>query len=957
MNSKHQQLETIALSVNEKIINRPEVWSKFNHCKGFQAKTLTLERMINAIKSGYMISYQFYREYTDTVNFIKTGYLAVDVDKGMTLVEAFAHEKVKEFASFIYTTCRHTQENHRFRIVFVLEREINDALELKHAATALTRMFGGDMSAVDAARKWAGNTNAEIYRLGNILSNEFLDQLIADGSTPIPESNSQYDGSSSSSVRSNFKIPRDEVFHTGDGRNILISEVVKTTAVHCKYHDDKKTSAFIAVSANGGTFLRCSACKVTRWMDATAPSSHDEHDFDVFAKDVEDFYVNSSSLFPVESPMTQRFIKANVRDVIVKNNKNLNLHTINEGFTLIKSPKGSGKTTFLKTQFDQKAPFSLGKVLLIGHRKSLLNEISSKLGINCYLNKDLADKATRKNRYAVSVDSLYKEVHDLNYETIIIDEIEQVLTHFSSETLGNKAVLLFDEFSRIIKNAKYVVVLDADLGYITFDVLSSINQDRADPKSIDIFINEYQVQNKTLNFYGSKHQMLGVLEKNIAAGKRVYVSSNSKSFIDTLYKTYGSYKNTSGDEVKLISVTSDTVKARDTKKETEKFMSDVKTEILNYDLVLASPSMGTGIDITFANEDQEIDAVFGFYDNQITTHTSCDQSLMRVRHPKETNVWLSGQWFTYETDYSVLQQDILESPNFYKRTGCENLINLFALTASFENASKNSLKKNFLRHKTNAGYTINYVKADETVKALGKKIFNDAKNMELEDKISCLLDAEILSSDDYSDLQMEEEFDSFKDNPKLYFSFLATKLKNFYGQDLTRELIIQDDNGNFMEKVNNFISITSPESLKDIDAYLEGNPDLVYEKFSYSEILNLHKKSLLYKIFDSTPFFHDGEFDANVKYTSTELVEFIALCKKYKKEILIHWKISLRSDLDKKPVSQLGQFLKLIGIKTKNLKPIHGANQTKIYSYRLNPDSLLELTEICRRKSINTNVN
>ena len=956
MQKKHQQLENIALSVNEKIINRPEVWSKFNHCKGFQAKTLTIEQMINAIKSGYMISYQFHREYTETVNFIKTGYLAVDIDDGMTLEQAFAHNNVKDFASFIYTTCRHTQNKHRFRIVFVLEREINDALELKHAATALTRMFGGDMGTVDAARKWAGNTNAEIFRLGNILSNEFLDQLIADGSTPTPESSYQYDGSSSTAVRSNFKIPRDEVFHTSDGRNILISEVIKKTPVHCKYHNDKNASAFINVSANGGTFLRCSACKVSRWMKSINEQEYFDHDFDVFTKDVKEFYVNSSSPSPSKSAIYQKFTSANVRNVTVSNDKNLRNQSINEGFTLIRSPKGSGKTTFLKAQFDQMAPFSLGNVLLIGHRKSLLNEISRKLGLNCYLNKELDGKA-KKDKYAVSVDSLYKEVGNLHYNTVIIDEIEQVLTHFSSETVENKVIHLFDEFSRLIKDAKYLMVLDADLGYITFDVLTGINQDRADPKPIDIFINEYQVQDKTLNFYGSKLQMLGVLEKRIAAGNRVYVSSNSKNFIDTLYKTYGSYKNTSGDEVKLISVTSDTVKAKNSKKEIEKFLSDVKTEILNYQLILATPSMGTGIDITFPNDDQEIDAVFGFYFNQITPHTAIDQMLMRVRNPKETNVWISGQWFTYETDYSVLKEDILESPNFYKRTGCEGLINLFTLTASFENASKNSLKKNFLRHKTNAGYSINYVEADDSVKALGKKIFNDAKNMELEDKISCLLDAEILSSDEYFDLLMEEEFDGFKDNPKLYFSFLATKLKTFYVQALSRELIVLDDNGNFMDKVNNFISITSPESLAAIDAYLEGNPDLVFHKFPTSDQSNLHKKSLLYKIFDSTPFFQNGVFDANVKYTSMYLLDFIALCKKYKKEILIQWKISLRSDLDKKPVSQLGEFLKLVGIKTKNMKPIHSAIHNKIYSYRLNADSLFELTEICRRKSINTNVN
>jgi hypothetical protein len=209
-----------------------------------------------------------------------------------------------------------------------------------------------------------------------------------------------------------------------------------------------------------------------------------------------------------------------------------------------------------------------------------------------------------------------------------------------------------------------------------------------------------------------------------------------------------------------------------------------------------------------------------------------------------------------------------------------------------------------------------------------------------------------LTPEEYLDLLLEEEFNSFKDNPKLYFSFLATKLKNFYAQDLTRELIIRDKNGEFMEKVNNFISITSPESLADIHAYLEGNPDFVCKQFPTLDQLNLHKKSVLYKIFDTTPFFKNGVFDANVKYTSTDLDNFIGVCKKYKKEILLHLGIRIRSDLDSKPCSQVNEFLKLVGIETKKTKSKY-VDQSKSYFYRLDPESLSVLMGISQRKLIN----
>ena len=70
------------------------------------------------------------------------------------------------------------------------------------------------------------------------------------------------------------------------------------------------------------------------------------------------------------------------------------------------------------------------------------------------------------------------------------------------------------------------------------------------------------------------------------------------------------------------------------------FTASPKTEALNYDLILTSPALGSGIDITFPNEAREIDIVYGFLDRGSNDHLDFDQQLGRVRHPGAIKVWV-----------------------------------------------------------------------------------------------------------------------------------------------------------------------------------------------------------------------------------------------------------------------------------------------------------------------------
>ena len=105
-----------------------------------------------------------------------------------------------------------------------------------------------------------------------------------------------------------------------------------------------------------------------------------------------------------------------------------------------------------------------------------------------------------------------------------------------------------------------------------------------------------------------------------------------------------------------IVVTSDTIDSEEVKK----FIVNVKDKALDYAVIWTSPSLGTGVDITFPDKAKHIDVVFGFFDTPITTHFDCDQQIARVRHPGAVKVWVSSQRFNFDTALDVVRRDILE---------------------------------------------------------------------------------------------------------------------------------------------------------------------------------------------------------------------------------------------------------------------------------------------------------
>lgn len=426
----------------------------------FENVTLTLNEIAAAIAAGFSWCAQHVNR-RNAANFICCEIFGVDLDEGWTFDSLLAHDLVANHGLLIYETHSSTPERPRLRAMFRSPYTIIDADEMRKVVRGLVRMFGADESCVDPCRMYYGNEGCEPHIIDKTLTVEQIEHLKELGATQ--GSDDKQDGGNQNAnnfVRSSLHVTEDQLLRTRDGKHVPISFLASGTPVHCPHHSDRNPSAFVTMSTQGIRGIHCSKCQQTFWPETMRRSDLKQHDFEQFER----------ALFAGElSDATHR--------VTVKklNTQHLSpeLIAFHPGVHLIKSPKGSGKTEIL-APFVQRCTNAGESVLLVSHRIALASASANRLGMFCYLDKyDREIGGDRYMAYAVCLDSLRKKlkpgVH--SFDHVIIDESEQLFSHFLSSTLDGKRESVFHTLSFYVREAKTVIVCDADLGRLTFEAI------------------------------------------------------------------------------------------------------------------------------------------------------------------------------------------------------------------------------------------------------------------------------------------------------------------------------------------------------------------------------------------------------------------------------------------------------------------------------------------------------
>ena len=317
------------------------------------------------------------------------------------------------------------------------------------------------------------------------------------------------------------------------------------------------------------------------------------------------------------------------------------LETLNyEGVFLVKAPTGKGKTQKVGKPFADWCQSQNYTFLSVAHLRSLISELSSRLNTSHYEDEKKNHAIAKKSGIEAQgfIDSLSvclpsllnhaysKFMNGIKY--LFIDEITQVLNVFASDRVFSSADVeqVFSFFKELIRKAECLIVADANINQQTIDFIESCRPN----EQFNIVEIKPQDEQKKAWIYESDNELTAkILSDVIGLNKKVWITCDSPKQGRLLYELF----NSRNIKARLILGQDHKIKGM------AEFLKDVSNESLNYQVVIASPAISSGVSVE--HTEPYFDYVAGFFCGTSVRSTDAYQMLGRVRYATEFHLSLS----------------------------------------------------------------------------------------------------------------------------------------------------------------------------------------------------------------------------------------------------------------------------------------------------------------------------
>ena len=336
-------------------------------------------------------------------------------------------------------------------------------------------------------------------------------------------------------------------------------------------------------------------------------------------------------------------------DVIV-NRRYLGQVSIPDSASLvaIKSPKGTGKTKELESIVHD--AIAGGQwVLVVGHRVQLLEALCHRFGIP-YITEVRSSETGAVLGYGLCIDSLHPEsqarfnAQNWHNGVVIIDECEQVIWHaLNSKTCQRERVPILRELKTLLGNVLQgngrVFLADADLSDLSIDFVRSLSGYCVEPW---VVVNEWQPGADDCwnihNYRGRNPSgLVDALKKHIAGGGRPFVvTSAQKAKSKWGTRTLESLLQKDWTDLKILRIDSETI--ADPSHPAYGCIANLNEILQQYDIVLASPSIETGVSLDLKGH---FTSVWGIFLG-VQAESSARQALARLREPVDRHIWAAS---------------------------------------------------------------------------------------------------------------------------------------------------------------------------------------------------------------------------------------------------------------------------------------------------------------------------
>ena len=309
--------------------------------------------------------------------------------------------------------------------------------------------------------------------------------------------------------------------------------------------------------------------------------------------------------------------------------------------TVIQAPIGTGKTRFVTDCIKQAIANDTGHtfIRIICHRIALVEQWYDALkdvGFTKY--SDVVGSAIKSGmegfkalergdgvRFLISTyDSLAVAASEWSAtnELLVLDEVDQALSYtlLSRETsISANRNQCYDILKALVQSATSVIATSATVSDTEIDILTEMAK-TTDVSDITVqkYINTVKPYQKTFVQLGSETEAYSTIARLLSDGRKVYVTTDSRVKAEVI-----------SEKMQLlypdISVACITSRTKDYYN-----LGDINATVQKYQLVVASPTVGTGVDINCVY----FDAVVGvFLNTKDLTYQDCLQNVGRVRYP------------------------------------------------------------------------------------------------------------------------------------------------------------------------------------------------------------------------------------------------------------------------------------------------------------------------------------
>jgi hypothetical protein len=396
------------------------------------------------------------------------------------------------------------------------------------------------------------------------------------------------------------------------------------------------------------------------------------------------------------------------------------------GVHLIKSPIGSGKTAMVEALVKANPKQS---VLFTTHLISLVESAAARLDLCSYNECDRYD-LKMESRLAICLNSLGKLTTQgaLNpYDIVIIDEIEQVLARLTTNI--DQKPLVFSVLMHVMTQAKTLICLDAHLSRTTIQLIQSICND----KPVTIHLNTHvQPDERHIIFHDNAESVQLEAMRTLNNNQTAFLTFNSKA---EAFKTFSAIQSALPEKKGLYIASDNAGDAAN-----QAFFKDVNGESVQYDYLICTPSVSTGVSI----DNNHFDFVGGIFLCSVNTANDCMQALGRVRNKTVRHVFCEKRY-----GHHSLNADVIASRWLATHQHDLNLMNLtnegasVIMNAEYESLclsvtlsrhrSLNDFYQEFCLLSLNEGITLSYAEHapdNDTKKQFRqfKQIFADAES-------------------------------------------------------------------------------------------------------------------------------------------------------------------------------------------------------------------------------------